>query len=107
MDQLYSLTLLISFTCGGAALAAGLLGRLQSQPVSTSARLVVPAAVGAWIALLVSFSVHVWCGHTPGSLQALPPLEFLREHLSFVVAAIIPVVALFTRPHDARQSSLR
>jgi hypothetical protein len=105
VDQLYGITLLMSLACGVAAVAVALMGRIQAVPVAASARLVVPAAVGAWIALLVSFTVHLAWGHAPGSPQALPPLEFLRDHLSFIVAAMIPSVALIVRPKGTRESS--
>ena len=98
MDQLYDITLLISLTCGVTALAFALRSRVQAMPGPGSARWVGPAAVGAWIALLVSFTVHLAWGHAPGSPQALPPLEFLRDHLSFIAAAVVPIAALIARP---------
>ena len=105
VDQLYGIMLLVSLACGLAALAVALLGRVQAGPAPRSSRWVAPAAVGAWIALLVSITVHFAWGHAPGSPQALPPLEFLRQHPSFIVAGLIPVVALIARPKGARESS--
>jgi hypothetical protein len=106
MDQLYAITLLISLACGVAALAIALLGRVQASRGLGAARWVAPAAVGAWIALLVSFNVHLAWGHAAGSPQALPPLEFLRNHPSFIVAAVLPSIALIARPKGARESSI-
>lgn len=105
MDLLYSATLLISFTCGVATLAAALLHRLRSGFALGWARLVVPGAVAAWGALMTSLVVHFAWGHTPGTPQALPPLEFLREHVSFIVAAALPGVALVVQRGYRRASS--
>jgi hypothetical protein len=107
LDQLYSVTLLMSLAGGVAALAGVLAGRVRAALAPASARLVVPAAAGAWLALFVSFTVHLRWGHPPGSPQALPGLEFLRGHPSFVIAAIIPGIALIVRPRDAKKSAAR
>ena len=98
MDQLYEITLLASFAFGATALAVAIRGRVQATHAFGSARWSLRSAIGAWVALLVSFTVHLAWGHTPGGPQALPPLDFIGEHRSFIVAAVIPGLALMARP---------
>ena len=95
MDQVYSLTLLLSLACGGASILGAVVGRLRAERSITA--WVAPFAVAAGIALLVSVTVHLGWGHRPGSPSALPALEFLRAHVSFVVAAVLPLAGLVAR----------
>ena len=94
-DRLYEITLLLSFVLGAIALALALFGR--GGGLVGTGRWVRNGAVAAWVALLVSVTVHLRWGHTPGGPQALPPVEFVREHGAFVAAALIPGLALVTR----------
>jgi hypothetical protein len=54
LDQLYSVTLLLSLAAGVAALTGALAGRVRAVLAPVSACLVVPATVVAWLALTVS-----------------------------------------------------
>ena len=98
MDSVYDVTLLMSLAGGAAALAFALLARMQAGPAPDLAGWVLPAAFGAWFSFLMSVTVHLVWGHAPGSPQALSPVEFLREHPAFIVAALIPALAMVGRP---------
>jgi hypothetical protein len=102
MDQLYATTLLISLAFGSVALALALLGRAQPARAVGCIRWSSPLALGAWVALCVSIAAHLGWEHTPGGPQAIPPLEFVVAHRSFVVAALIAGVALMARPRVER-----
>jgi hypothetical protein len=95
-------TLAISLACGAGALGAAILGRLRGAP--SAARLVKPAAAVAFAALLVSLTVHLGWGHTPGGPEALPAVEFLQAHRSFLLAAAIPMTALVTSMMPAHRT---
>ena len=100
-DHFYSAALLLSLVAGGASLTlalAGALGRLRRPR-----RPALIAAVTAWIALALSLVIHLGWGHTPGTPSALALVPFLEEHRSFVMALILPGVALvFERLTRAR-----
>ena len=98
MDLLYEVTLFVSLWLGLAALTLALRERFQAPRTAGAARWPLRLAAGAWIALAVSFTVHLAFGHTPGGPQALPLPRFIVNHRSFVVAALIPVLALIVRP---------
>ena len=107
MDRLYEITLLFALLVGPIALALALLGRARSPHALGTAPWTLRAAIAAWAVLLVSVTVHLRWGHTPGGPQALPPLAFVREHRSFIVAALIPGLALVARrraPGPGRQT---
>jgi len=101
MDDLYSLSLLVSLLTG--ALSA--LIALSSLPavgarlpeslrlVRALRRMVRPILFVAFAALLVSVVTHLVWGHRPGTPEALPPRDFLMIHPSFVVAALLPVIS--------------
>jgi hypothetical protein len=97
MDLLYVSTLFLSLGLGAAALALALGGRVRARHAASTAGWPLRLAAAAWVLLLVSFTVHLAAGHTPGGPQALPLLEFIAAHRSFVVAALIPVLALTIR----------
>jgi hypothetical protein len=98
VDHLYEVALLSSLAFGSTAVVLALFARAQSAHAVAAARWSLRVALGAWVALLVSFSVHLGWGHTPGGPQALPPLDFVGEHRSFLVAVLIPGLALVVRP---------
>lgn len=102
-NHLYAATLILSFVCGSAALGAAAWTRFR--PADRSARLVTPAAAASWIALVASVAVHLGWGHTPGGPAALSPMGFLREHVSFLLAAALPAVALLVSAERLRRWS--
>lgn len=94
-DSVYSATLLVSLVAGGLGLAAAV--ALAAGIAKGAHRAVGAAAVAGWACLLVSLAVHLGWGHTPGTPRALPPVAFLREHVAFLVAALLPALALAVR----------
>ena len=93
MDSVYSIALLVSLASGIAALAVAVLVKTGRAPRPRAAGIVPPACYVAWSSLAISFGVHLVWGHMPGSSNALPPMAFLSEHIAFVPAALVPVVA--------------
>lgn len=98
MDSVYAMTLLVSLVTGSAALVVAVMTSFGWQVRAGVAGLVRPASVAAWVALFVSAAVHLAWGHTPGGAQALSPVAFVKAHLAFVAAAILPSLALLFRP---------
>jgi hypothetical protein len=101
-DTVYSATLLIAFTAGAGALAGALMGRTARWRATRWARSVGLNALLASTATLVSFGVHAAYGHAPGSPEDLSPWEFVREHVSFIGAALLPAVAVVIRSGATR-----
>ena len=97
MDRIYEGTLLAALGSGVTAVVLALAGRIQAAHAIGSSRWSFRAAMAGWAALLVSFTTHLWWGHTPGSPQALSALAFVQEHRGFVAAALIPGLALIAR----------
>ena len=103
MDTVYSVSLLVSLLAGilstglSAALRLpGLIGLLSAEP-GVRARLrrgLMACVFVAYVALACSLAVHFIWGHQPGSAEALRFTEFFRIHPSFLVAAVLPAVAV-------------
>ena len=94
MDLLYEVTLFLSLGLGLGAFALAVRERVQGPRADGAAGWPLRLAIGAWVAVLVSCTVHLAFGHSPGGPQALPLPRFIGNHRSFVVAALIPVLAL-------------
>ena len=102
MDALHSLTLLISLLCGAAGV--GIRWRPRAAGAANGVgRLAVRVALVAWAALGLSVVVHFVWGHGPGTPDALPPLQFVRQHPAFVVAALMPLAACVPAPVSGRR----
>lgn len=102
MDLVYSTTLLISLLGGAGALAFALLGRQAARASSRGGRKAQGrrwrtglgwSTLVAGVGLAVSAGVHVWWGHRPGSAEALGLRPFIGEHVAFVAAAALPILA--------------
>jgi hypothetical protein len=93
VDELYSGSLLLSLLAGTVAFLAALVGRVRRDRNPRWSRLAAWSVRVAWVALAISLATHLGWGHTPGGPQALPMLEFFREHSSFLVAAALPIGA--------------
>jgi hypothetical protein len=98
VDELYAGSLLLSLLAGTVALVAGLVGRVRRDRNPRWSPLAGWPIQVAWVALFISLATHLGWGHTPGGPHALPTVEFLREHSSFLVAAALPIGAWLIRP---------
>lgn len=97
MDEIYSLTLLVSLVAGAGALVVALLERIGAI-VPSGVSWVVPSCIVAGLGFLIAFVVHLAFGHTPGGPNALSPGAFISEHPSFLPAVTLPIAAWLVRP---------
>ena len=96
-DRVHSALLLVSLVAGSLSLAIPLVTRaLPATPSRWPAfgRALVTLAGIAWLAALLSVTVHLKFGHAPGTPQALSTVDFVREHVAVVVAAVLPAAGL-------------
>jgi hypothetical protein len=103
MDTIYPLSLLISLAAGAVAISFALLLRFPALRVLLPARMrrlvngqrgLALSVLLASAALLVSLLVHFTWGHRPGSPEALQLRDFFRIHPSFIVAGLLPALAV-------------
>jgi len=92
VDHAYSALLGAAFLLLALAVGAHLVSRLSARKshASHGTRL-------AWASLVLafgSFSIHLAWGHRPGTSAAMPPLEFLSEHLSFLIILVVNLSVL-------------
>jgi hypothetical protein len=105
MEWIYVLTLFLSLAAGLLALAGALVKRLESLRLLSFKRFVMPAALIAWVVLIISMVVHLGSDHEPGGPYALSPIEFFRHHPSFLWVGLIPGVALVLNYFSNRPAS--
>jgi len=94
MELIYVLTLFLSLAAGLLALAGALAKRFEALRRLPFKRFVMPAALIAWVVLLISIIVHLGSDHAPGGPYALSPIGFFRHHPSFLWVGLVPGVAL-------------
>ena len=94
MELIYVLTLFLSLAAGLLALAGSLVKRFESLRLVPLKRFIMPAALIAWVVLIISIVVHLGSEHAPGGPYALSAIEFFRHHPSFLWVGLVPGVAL-------------
>jgi hypothetical protein len=101
-DSVYSITLLFALVAGVVAIVGGLGALVARESVVRWSRWTTRSSVLAWLCLLISVGVHLAYGHRPGTRQAMGVFEFVREHVAFAVAVLLPCAALLIRRRVAR-----
>ncbi|REJ74489.1 MAG: hypothetical protein DWQ36_20520 [Acidobacteria bacterium] len=93
MHALYSVSLLISFACGGVAIVLAALAWPRTGAAPGLARLAFSSALLGAAALALSVVVHWNAGHGAGSSEPMQAAELSRAHPAFLVALLIHAAA--------------
>ena len=90
----YSATLSLALAGAIGALGLTAIVWFKPGPGRRINRLALGVAVVALFALSICFLYHLFVGHRPGSVDALGPVAFVREHPALLVAGAVAIVAI-------------
>lgn len=94
MDNLYSLSLLVSLIAGSLGVIMGAIAAFSNGPKKTVLRIGLASTLSGMAALAVSVLVHRYWGHGPGSLEPMAWGAFLEFHTAFTVAGVLLAAGL-------------
>jgi len=104
MDQIYSLTLLVTLIAGGLSTTLALYLRFRQGAYSRWRRAAVLAGITSWVMAGISIAVHVAYGHRPGTPDALCPVDFVSIHPAYLLALALGGAGVVLSALDARRS---